>query len=149
MIVGIGVDNVSIGRIEAVVERHGSRFLDRIFSPGEQRLARRMADGAGILAKRWAAKEACSKALGTGMRKGVAWRDIEVKTGLDGMPALSLENGAKRRLDTLVPPEHLARIHVSMTDDRPVASAIVLVEAVPRQGSEEPDNRARGTTDFG
>lgn len=135
MIIGIGTDIVNIDRIEKVLKRHGTRFLDRIFSADEQRIAARMADRTGVLAKRWAAKEACSKALGTGMRQGVAWRDITVETGQGGMPLLHLRGRAHNRLLRLLPPGKAARLHLTMSDDRPCATAFVIIEAVPRDGA--------------
>ena len=130
MIVGIGADIVNIDRIQAALRRHGTRFLQRIYTADEQRLAARVADTAGILAKRWAAKEACSKALGTGMKQGVAWRDIGVVTRPGGMPRLCLTGKALERLALLVPPDRKAVLHVTMTDDSPSAAAFVVIEAV-------------------
>ena len=131
MIIGIGNDVVSIDRIEAVLARHGDRFRKRVYTEAELALARRMADGGGILAKRWAAKEACTKALGTGLTQGVALRDIEVRTLPGRPPVLSLKGGALRRLNSLVPVGYGPRIHLSMSDDRPSAAAVVVIEAVP------------------
>ncbi len=130
MILGVGNDAVNIGRIEAVLERHGDRFRNRIYSEDELALASRMADSAGILAKRWAAKEACTKALGTGMTRGVSLRDIEVQTARGKPPALRLRGGALARLNELVPPGHEPKIHLSMSDDRPTATAVVVIEAI-------------------
>ena len=131
MILGVGNDVVNIGRIEAVLDRHGDRFRNRIYTKDELALAFRMADSAGILAKRWAAKEACTKALGTGMTRGVALRDIEVQTVRGKPPALRLRGGALARLNELVPPGHEPKVHLSMSDDRPAATAVVVIEAVP------------------
>lgn len=130
MILGIGTDIVNINRIQSVLVRHGKRFLDRVYTDFEQAEAARMSDNVGILAKRWAAKEACSKALGTGMRQGIAWKDIEVRSRSSGMPFLTLYGGAKRRLTGMLPPEQLPFIHLSMSDDRPCALAFVVIEAV-------------------
>ncbi len=131
MILGIGNDVVNIDRIGAVLKRHGDRFRTRVYSEQEQALARRMADATGILAKRWAAKEACSKALGTGLTSGVALRDIEVRTRRGQPPALLLHGGARRRLETIIPEGHHPRLHLSMSDDWPVATATVIIEAIP------------------
>ena len=131
MILGIGNDVVNIGRIEAALARHGDRFRNRVYTDAELALARRMADGAGILAKRWAAKEACTKALGTGMTQGVALCDIEVLTSLGKRPELQLKGGALTRLNRMMPPGHRPRIHLSMSDDRPSATALVIIEAIP------------------
>ncbi len=136
MILGIGNDVVNIARIEAVLERHGDRFRSRIYTQGELALARRMADSAGMLAKRWAAKEACTKALGTGMTRGVALRDIEVKSKPGNPPVLELHGGALARLRKMLPPGCQPRIHLSMSDDRPSASAVVVIEAVPSNNGQ-------------
>lgn len=129
MILGIGTDIVNIERIEKVLERHGERFLKRIYTATERADALRVSDSIGFLAKRWAAKEACSKALGTGMRQGVAWRNIKIVTRRSGMPILTLTGGARRRLERLLPAGYVASLHVTMTDDRPCASASVVIEA--------------------
>ena len=131
MILGIGTDIVNISRIHSALGRHGSRFLNRIYTAGERAAAARMSDAAGILAKRWAAKEACSKALGTGMKQGVAWRDIEVTNEPGGMPRLKLKGKARLRLAQMLPPGRSAVLHLSMTDDRPCAAATVVIESVP------------------
>ncbi len=132
MILGIGIDIVKIDRIQNLHHRFGGRFLQRIYSEGELELARNMHDQIGILAKRWAAKEACSKALGTGMTQGVAWRDIEVIRQPSGMPGLMLNGHSRTRLEQLLPSNHSARLHLTMSDDRPCAVACVVIEAVPR-----------------
>ena len=131
MIIGIGIDVVRIDRIERALENFGDRFRNRIFTRREQSHADRFHDFPGYYAKRWAAKEACAKALGTGMREGVAWRNIEVESKPGGMPALKLHGAAQARLRSLVPEGFIFLTHLSMTDDRPVASAIVIFEARP------------------
>ncbi len=131
MILGIGADVINIDRIHAALRRHGNRFLGRIYTDGEQGAAARMQDRAGVLAKRWAAKEACAKALGTGMKQGVSWKDIEITNRPGGMPGLILKQGARRRLARMLPPGRRAVLHLTMTDDRPCAAAFVVIEAVP------------------
>ncbi|MDE0307192.1 MAG: holo-ACP synthase [Albidovulum sp.] len=133
MIIGIGIDVVRIDRIERVLEHFGDRFRHRVFTVREQRRADGFNDFPGYYAKRWAAKEACAKALGTGMRKGVAWRNIEVESRPGGMPTLKLHGAALARLQYLTPRGCKFHTHLSMTDDRPVASAIVVIEALPRK----------------
>ncbi len=132
MIVGIGIDIVNIDRIRSALERHGRRFLHKIYTEEERNLAERAADSIGVLAKRWAAKEACSKALGTGMRQGVAWRNICVQNNAGGMPTLSLTGKALQRLEMIVPSDRRVVLHLTMTDDWPAAGAFVVIEAVRR-----------------
>ncbi|OYU52956.1 MAG: holo-ACP synthase [Alphaproteobacteria bacterium PA1] len=132
MIVGIGSDLCRIDRIEATLARFGSRFEARCFTAGEQaRANRRPAKRADTYAKRFAAKEACSKALGTGMRRGVAWRDMEVVNLPTGRPTLSLTGGALKRLQELIPPGFAADIHLSLSDDHPLAMAFVVIGLRP------------------
>ena len=132
MILGIGTDLANIERIERTLERFGDRFRARVFTEREIARARRRAGAeAATLAKRWAAKEACSKALGTGLRMGIAWRDMQVANLPTGQPTLRLTGWAARRLAALTPPGHAARVHVTLTDDHPWAQAVVLIEAVP------------------
>ena len=131
MIIGIGTDIVSVDRIAAALERFGERFRNRVYTEHELALADRLPDRAGVLAKRWAAKEACSKALGTGLRRGVALRDIMVETTPGGMPEIRLAGKSRERLAAISPRGHDALIHVSMTDDRPWAAAIVVIEVRP------------------
>lgn len=135
MILGIGNDLADIRRIEATLERFGARFIDRIYTAVEQaKAARRQAlprVHASTLAKRFAAKEACAKALGTGLRQGVFWRDMGVVNLPSGQPTLALTGGAAARLAALTPPGMVARIHLTMTDDYPWAEAVVMIEAVP------------------
>ncbi len=136
MIVGVGTDIVSVDRISAALERFGERFRNRVYTEREIALADRLPDPAGVLAKRWAAKEACSKALGTGLRQGVALRDIMVETVPGGMPEIRLAGKARDRLAAISPLGHDAFVHVSMTDDRPWAAAIVVIEARPAGGGK-------------
>jgi holo-[acyl-carrier protein] synthase len=129
MILGIGSDICDARRIAAVIERHGDRFLERIFTPGERAKAERRKNRFETYAKRFAAKEACAKALGTGLRAGVWWRDIGVVNLPGGRPTLELTGGAKRRLDALTPAGYQARIDLSMTDEGPMAQALVVISA--------------------
>ena len=135
MIVGIGSDLIDIRRVEKVIERHGARFVDRIFTEAEQAKAARRAKAPRSLvatyAKRFAAKEACAKALGTGIREGVWWRDMGVVNMPGGRPTMRLTGGALARLETLLPPGHEARIDLTITDDWPLAQAFVIISAVP------------------
>jgi len=131
MILGIGTDLANIERIAATLERFGDRFRNRVFTAEEQRKAERRADVAGTYAKRWAAKEACSKALGTGLRMGIAWRDMSVHNLRSGQPVMRVTGWAAARLAALTPPGHEAVIHVSLTDDHPWAQAYVVIEALP------------------
>jgi holo-[acyl-carrier protein] synthase len=130
MILGIGVDLCNIERIERTLERFGDRFRHRVYTERELARARRR-DEAGTLAKRWAAKEACSKALGTGLRMGIAWRDMGVRNLGSGQPVMELTGWAAERLVRLTPPGHRAVLHVTLTDDHPWAQAVVILEAVP------------------
>ncbi|MBF0267090.1 MAG: holo-ACP synthase [Alphaproteobacteria bacterium] len=130
MILGIGNDLADIRRIEQTLQRYGQRFLNRIFTPTEIAKAMKRADPAATLAKRFAAKEACSKALGTGFRKGVFWRDMGVVNLDTGQPTLELTGGALSRLQEMTPPGYRPVIHLTMTDEPPMAEAIVLIEAV-------------------
>ena len=131
MIIGLGSDLIDIRRIEKSIERFGDRFLDRIFTPQERAKADRRANRADTYAKRFAAKEACAKALGTGMRGGVFWRDMGVVNLPGGRPTLQLTGGALARLKALTPPGCEARIDLSLTDEGPTAQAIVIISAVP------------------
>lgn len=131
MILGIGTDLANIERIEGTLARFGERFLARVFTPEERRKAEARADRAGTYAKRWAAKEACSKALGTGLRMGIAWRDMGVANLPTGQPVMHLTGWAARRLAALTPPGHEVVVHVSLTDDHPWAQAFVVIEARP------------------
>jgi holo-[acyl-carrier protein] synthase len=132
VIVGLGSDLCNIERIQNSLDRFGQRFLDRVFTPAEQAKAeRRPFTRAGTLAKRFAAKEAFSKAVGTGFNEGVFMRDISVANAPSGAPTLELSGGAKARLDALTPEGHFARVHLTLTDDHPWAQAFVVIEAVP------------------
>jgi holo-[acyl-carrier protein] synthase len=135
MIVGIGNDIVDIRRIEATIERFGDRFINRVFTDIERAKSDRRATRAASYAKRFAAKEACSKALGTGFRKGVFWRDMGVVNLPSGKPTLELTGGAAARLAELVPPGMKAVIDLSLTDEPPIAQAIVIITAVPDPGA--------------
>ena len=131
MILGLGSDLCNIDRIQASLDRFGARFEDRVFTEVERTKAdRRPFTKAGTLAKRFAAKEAFSKAVGTGFRAGVFMRDIGVVNAASGAPTLELTGGAKARLDALVPAGHVAKIHLTLTDDHPWAQALVVIEAV-------------------
>ncbi|MRX49758.1 holo-ACP synthase [Paracoccus sp. S-4012] len=134
MILGIGTDLCNIERIEGVLARFGDRFRDRVFTEAELTRAARRPHEAATLAKRWAAKEACSKALGTGLRMGIAWRDMAVANDPRGQPHMTLTGWAAERLAAMTPEGHRAVIHVSLTDDRPWAQAVVVIEAVPANG---------------
>lgn len=136
MIVGIGSDIIDITRIERVLDRFGERFLDRIFTADERARAERRANRASTYAKRFAAKEACSKALGTGFRRGVFWRDMGVSNLRSGKPTMQLRGGALGRLKEIVPDGMVAQIDVSLSDDFPMAQAVVLISASPRSESE-------------
>lgn len=131
MILGIGTDLCNIERIEAILDRFGDRFRDRVFTGREQARAARRPHEAATYAKRWAAKEACSKALGTGLRMGIAWKDMSVTNLRTGQPVMHVTGWAKRRVDEMTPPGHEAILHVTLTDDHPWAQAVVLIEARP------------------
>jgi holo-[acyl-carrier protein] synthase len=131
MILGIGNDIVDIRRIEETLERYGDRFLDRIFTDIERKKSDRRAARAASYAKRFAAKEACSKALGTGFRLGVFWRDMGVVNESSGRPTMVLTGGALQRLNLITPEDHKAVIHLTITDDFPYAQAIVIISAIP------------------
>ena len=133
MILGIGTDLANIDRIAATLERFGDRFRNRVFTEGEQRKASRRKDEAGTYAKRWAAKEACSKALGTGLKMGIAWKDMSVTNLRTGQPVMHVTGWAAERLAGMTPPGHTAIIHVTLTDDHPWAQAFVVIEARPTQ----------------
>ena len=131
MILGIGSDMIDIRRIEQVIERFGDRFLDRIFTDAERRKCDRRANRSASYARRFAAKEACSKALGTGFRHGVFWRDLGVVNLASGQPCMRLTGGALRRLDEITPGGMTARLDVTLTDEPPLAQAVVIITAVP------------------
>lgn len=131
MILGIGTDLANIDRIAGTLARFGDRFRNRVFTEREQWKAEHRADVAGTYAKRWAAKEACSKALGTGLRMGISWKDMAVSNLETGQPVMELTGWAAERLAAMTPPGHRAVVHVSLTDDHPWAQAFVVIDAVP------------------
>lgn len=131
MIIGLGNDLIDIRRIERTIERHGERFLNRIFTEIERRKSDGRVNRVESYAKRFAAKEACSKALGTGFRRGVYWRDMGVINLTSGKPTMALTGGAQARLSELLPQGHEAVIDVTLTDEPPLAQAIVIISAVP------------------
>lgn len=131
MILGIGTDLANIERIQGTLDRFGDRFRNRVFTEIEQRKAERRKDVAGTYAKRWAAKEACSKALGTGLAMGISWKDMHVTNLGTGQPIMRVTGWAKDRLEEMTPEGHEAIIHVTLTDDHPWAQAFVVIEALP------------------
>ncbi len=131
MILGIGSDLIDIRRIENVIERHGERFLGRVFTDVERAKAERRQQRVATYAKRFAAKEACAKALGTGMRRGVFWRDMGVVNRPGGRPTLQLTGGALRCLEAMTPHGCVARIDLTITDEWPLAQAFVVISAEP------------------
>jgi len=131
VILGIGTDLANIERIAGTLERFGDRFRNRVFTDIEQRKAERRKDTAGTYAKRWAAKEACSKALGTGLRMGIAWKDMAVTNLRSGQPQMQLTGWAAERLAEMTPEGFEAHVHVTLTDDHPWAQAFVVIEARP------------------
>jgi holo-[acyl-carrier protein] synthase len=140
MIIGIGSDLVDVRRIERVIERHGERFLARIFTETERERAERRANRVETYAKRFAAKEACAKALGTGLYRGVFWRDMGVVNLASGRPTMRLTGGARTRLEAMTPKGYEARIDLTLTDEGPLAQAFVIISAIApgRPLSEEP-----------
>ncbi len=130
MILGIGSDIIDIRRIERTLDRFGARFVDRLFTDVERRKSDGRTKRAASYAKRFAAKEACAKALGTGFRHGVFWRDMGVVNLPSGRPTMALTGGAARRLAAITPPGMVARIDVTVTDDDPQAQAVVIISAV-------------------
>jgi holo-[acyl-carrier protein] synthase len=132
MIIGLGSDLIDIRRIEKTIARHGERFLGRIFTPLERAKSDKRAQRAASYAKRFAAKEACSKALGTGLRRGVFWRDMGVINLPGGKPTMKLSGGALKRLQELTPAGHEAQIDLTITDDFPLAQAIVIISAITK-----------------
>lgn len=138
MIIGIGNDLIDIRRIEKSLDRFGGRFIERVFTPVEQARSERRAEAGGrhsaraaSYAKRYAAKEACAKALGTGFREGVFWRDMGVVNLPSGRPTLALTGGALARLQSITPPGMVAHIHLTLTDEYPTAEAVVIISAEP------------------
>jgi holo-[acyl-carrier protein] synthase len=134
MIVGIGSDLIDIRRIERTLERHGERFVRRVFTDIERERSERRKERAASYAKRFAAKEACAKALGTGMSRGVFWRDMGVVNQRGGKPTMELTGGAVKRLAEILPDGCEAVVHLTITDDFPLAQAFVIIEALPRAG---------------
>jgi holo-[acyl-carrier protein] synthase len=135
MIIGLGNDLIDIRRVEKSIERFGDRFLNRIFTEVERTKSDRRNQRAASYAKRFAAKEACAKALGTGLRRGVFWRDMGVVNLPGGKPTMRLTGGALQRLEAITPPGHTAQIDLTITDDFPLAQAIVIISAVARPQS--------------
>ena len=131
MIIGIGSDLIDITRIEKTLERHGTRFIDRVYTDVEKAKSEGRKQRAASYAKRFAAKEACAKALGTGLSRGVFWRDMGVINLPGGKPTMKLTNGAAKRLEEITPAGHKSIIHITITDDFPLAQAFVIIEAVP------------------
>ena len=131
MILGLGNDIIDIERIERTIFRFGDRFLERVFTEAERKKSDRLKQRAASYAKRFAAKEACAKALGTGFRQGVFWRDMGVINLPSGRPTLMLTGGAAEQLKRITPPGYAARIDLSLTDDYPLAQAIVIISGVP------------------
>ena len=131
MILGLGLDTLDIRRIEKTLERFGTRFTQRIFTETERNKADKRAQRAATYAKRFAAKEACSKALGTGFRRGVFWRDLQVVNLPSGKPTVHLTGGAAIRLAEMVPEGMVAKVDLTMTDDPPLAQAIVIISVIP------------------
>lgn len=131
MILGIGNDIIDITRIERTLKRYGERFLTRVFTDVERAKSEKRRERAASYAKRYAAKEACSKALGTGFRRGVYWRDMGVVNLPSGKPTMQLTGGAKARLDAITPPGMRAEIQLTLTDEYPMAEAVVIISAVP------------------
>lgn len=131
MIIGIGTDLCNIDRIASTLERFGERFIERVFTETERTRSEKRVERVASYAKRFAAKEACAKALGTGMRMGTAWREMGVVNLKSGRPTMELTGSAAKRLVDLTPPGHRAVIHLTITDDKPFALAFVVIEALP------------------
>ena len=132
MIIGVGSDLIDIRRVEKTLKRFPERFKNRIFTETERRKSDRRANRAASYAKRFAAKEACSKALGTGFRRGVFWRDLGVVNLKSGKPTMALTGGARARLESLIPEGMAPQIDLTITDDFPLAQAVVIISAVPK-----------------
>ena len=137
MILGLGSDLVDIRRIERMLGRFGTRFVERVFPEVERVKSERRKIRAASYAKRFAAKEACAKALGTGFRQGVFWRDLGVVNLASGKPGMALTGAAAERLDHMTPPGMKARIELTITDEAPLAEAIVIISAVPKDAPED------------
>ena len=136
MILGLGNDLIDIRRIEKTIEKHGERFLARVYTDIERAKSDRRTQRAASYAKRFAAKEACAKALGTGLNHGVYWRDMGVVNLPGGKPTMALTGGALKRLEKITPPGHRAQIDLTITDDFPLAQAIVIISAVPDKAKD-------------
>jgi holo-[acyl-carrier protein] synthase len=136
MIIGLGSDIVDVRRIARSIERYGERFLARIYTPAERAKAESRANAVETYAKRFAAKEACSKALGTGFRSGVFWRDMGVINMPSGRPTMKLTGGALKRLQAITPAGCEVQIDISLTDEGPTAQAIVIISALPRAAAQ-------------
>jgi holo-[acyl-carrier protein] synthase len=134
VILGLGNDIIDIRRIEKTIDRYGERFLTRVFTATERAKSDARADRVASYAKRFAAKEACAKALGTGLRRGVFWRDMGVVNLRSGRPTMVVTGGAAEQLNRITPRGHEARLDLSLTDDFPLAQAIVIISAVPASG---------------
>ena len=128
MILGIGTDLANIDRIQKTIDRFGKRFKDRVFTPIEQNKAEKRKDIAGTYAKRWAAKEACSKALGTGLAMGISWKDMSVSNLETGQPIMKLTGWAAKKMSDMTPEGYEAIVHVTLTDDHPWAQAFVVID---------------------
>ena len=137
MILGIGSDLANIERIQGTIDRFGVRFKNRVFTEVEQKKAGSRKDIAGTYAKRWAAKEACSKALGTGLAMGISWKDMSVTNMKSGQPLMKVTGWAKERLAQMTPKGHVAVIHCTLTDDHPWAQAFIVIEALPSAHSAD------------
>ena len=137
MIIGIGNDLIDISRVERVLDRFGDRFVRRVYTNVERAKSERRANRVESYAKRFAAKEACSKALGTGIRMGVFWRDMAVTNLNSGKPTLLLTGGAAKRLDEITPRGMIPQIDISMTDEPPLAQALVIISALPKNSENE------------
>lgn len=131
MIIGLGSDLCDIRRVHETLERFGERFTHKVFTQTERDRSEGRKQRAASYAKRFAAKEACAKALGTGLRQGVFWRDMGVSNLLSGAPTMVLTGGALARLEAMTPADHISRIHLTITDDDPYAQAFVIIEALP------------------
>jgi len=149
MILGLGSDITDARRIAKVIERHGDRFINRIFTDIERAKAERRKNRAETYAKRFAAKEACAKALGTGIRHGVWWRDMGVVNMPSGRPTMALTGGARKRLDALTPKGYFAQIDLSITDEGPMSMAFVVISAVAIQKKQRKSAAGKSKTKRG
>ena len=140
MIIGLGSDLIRITRVEDTLARFGDRFTNRVFTEVEREKSDKRVQRAASYAKRFAAKEACSKALGTGLSNGVYWRDMGVVNAPSGKPTMMLTGGAQKRLQSMMPEGHTPAIHLTITDDHPWAQAFVIIEALP-----DPSNMVKST----